>query len=493
MNIGFRAPSIPFRSIHHLIQSVLPQLNFSFYRHQPIRADFSGGQIPSAAGLLPLRAFDQRHHLTRDWAAGLSDPRQHDRLRHDSLALLRQRIYQIVAGYEDANDADRLRHDPMLQIVADQKLGDALGSQPTLSRWENAPSARDLVHTNDLLCQQFIRCVWRPGPPAWRDSARHRLHRRSHSWPATTQLLQRWLWPAHVSPHADLRASHRMSAGRTLATGKCLQSCSHRAHAAALGTAFAVCFPRRKDQTARRCRFCSAPALPVLRVLRYRVCPRHPRQLRLQASRPTTAEAVATALSPHPITPAQLFQLPPSRPPLAAPAPHLLQDRTYCRRNQPALPDHQLRRTCLPGLRFLHRSRGVRESHRGVQKRFSRRSLKLSPLPGQLLPPVPARRRLQPGQLLSSAVAAPLAFGPDRNLARKALQNRRSRSSHCPLCSLSPRHRLAVSELVPRCRLRRQQRLTRPFAPNPAFHRLSLPSRAQNYPSTSRKPAVDPS
>jgi len=140
-----------------LIQSVLPQLSFSFYRHQPIRADFSGGQITSDAGLLPLRAFDQRHHLTRDWAAPLSDPRQHDRLRHDSLALLRQRLYQIVAGYEDANDADRLRHDPLLQIVADQKLGDALGSQPTLSRWENAPSARDLMHANDLLCEQFIR------------------------------------------------------------------------------------------------------------------------------------------------------------------------------------------------------------------------------------------------------------------------------------------------------------------------------------------------
>src|SRR2546425_598839 len=114
MNIGFRAPSIPFRSIHRLIQSVLPQLNFSFYRHQPIHADFSGGQITSDAGLLPLRAFDQRHHLTRDWAEGLSDPRQKERVQHDALALLRQRIYQIVAGYEDANDADRLRHDPML-------------------------------------------------------------------------------------------------------------------------------------------------------------------------------------------------------------------------------------------------------------------------------------------------------------------------------------------------------------------------------------------
>ncbi len=139
-----------------MIQSVLPQLTFSFYRHQPIHADFSGGQISSDAGLLPLRAFDERHHLTRDLATLLSDPREDERVRHDSLELLRQRIYQIVAGYEDANDADRLRHDPMLQIVADRKLGHPLGSQPTLSRWENAPCARDLVHLNDALVEQFV-------------------------------------------------------------------------------------------------------------------------------------------------------------------------------------------------------------------------------------------------------------------------------------------------------------------------------------------------
>jgi hypothetical protein len=95
--------------------------------------------------------------LTRDLAQLLSDPREEDRVCHDSLALLRQRLYQIVAGYEDANDADRLRHDPLLQIVADQKLGEALGSQPTLSRWENAPSPRDLVRLNDALLDQFLR------------------------------------------------------------------------------------------------------------------------------------------------------------------------------------------------------------------------------------------------------------------------------------------------------------------------------------------------
>jgi hypothetical protein len=139
------------------VTDCIPQLVFSFYRHRPIHADFSGGQITSDAGLLPLRAFDERHQLTRDLAETLSDPRQDDRVRHDSLALLRQRIYQIVAGYEDANDADRLRHDPLLQIITDQKLGEALGSQPTLSRWENAPSGRDLVRLNDALLKQFIR------------------------------------------------------------------------------------------------------------------------------------------------------------------------------------------------------------------------------------------------------------------------------------------------------------------------------------------------
>jgi hypothetical protein len=149
-------PSTPFRSILN-VTPCIPQLIFSFYRHQPVVADFSGGQITSDAGLLPLRAFDQRHHLTRDLAELLSDPRDEERVLHDSLRLLRQRIYQIVAGYEDANDADRLRHDPLLQIVADQKLGDALGSQPTLSRWENAPAARDLVRLNDALLEIFLR------------------------------------------------------------------------------------------------------------------------------------------------------------------------------------------------------------------------------------------------------------------------------------------------------------------------------------------------
>ena len=73
------------------------------------------------------------------------------------LSLFRQRLYQIIAGYEDANDADRLRHDPAFQILADQPLGAPLGSQPTVSRWENSPAPRDLLKLQDALLDWFVQ------------------------------------------------------------------------------------------------------------------------------------------------------------------------------------------------------------------------------------------------------------------------------------------------------------------------------------------------
>src|SRR5882762_11656053 len=62
----------------------------------------------------------------------------------------------------------------------------------------------------------------------------------------------------------------------------------------------------------------------------------------------------------------------------------------------------------LRGLRFLQPSRGVRESHRGVQKRLSRRPLELSPLSGQLLPPVPGT----PNERTRRKNLEPSVFGP---------------------------------------------------------------------------------
>ena len=138
-----------------MTECIQAQLQFSFHRKRRILAQFDGGRISSDAGLLPLREFDQRHGLTRRWAATLSDARLPERQRHSARALFRQRLYQIVAGYEDANDAAVLRHDPIFQLLAEAASGQLLGSQPTLSRWENAFTWRDWVWLNRGLLESF--------------------------------------------------------------------------------------------------------------------------------------------------------------------------------------------------------------------------------------------------------------------------------------------------------------------------------------------------
>ena len=114
----------------------VPQLAFGFQAGTTAR--FDGGSLTSDAGLLVLREFDHRFGLTEGLASAYVDPRRADRIEHSALALLRQRVYQIVAGYEDADDSDLLRTDPVLQTVVGQRdLGVPLGSQPTMSRLEN--------------------------------------------------------------------------------------------------------------------------------------------------------------------------------------------------------------------------------------------------------------------------------------------------------------------------------------------------------------------
>lgn len=124
----------------------LPQLDFGFQSRTTVR--FDGGSLTSDAGLLLLSDFDHRLRLTEDLAGAYDDRRRADRIEHSILALLRQRVYQIVAGYEDADDSDLLRADPVLQTVVGRRDPTvALGSRPTMSRIENRADCEDFdVH-----------------------------------------------------------------------------------------------------------------------------------------------------------------------------------------------------------------------------------------------------------------------------------------------------------------------------------------------------------
>ncbi|MEZ6054097.1 MAG: IS1380 family transposase [Planctomycetaceae bacterium] len=127
-----------------------------FLPRKRVVVENSAGRLSSDAGLLVVREFDERIGMTASFAAMLDDPR-HDPT-HAMLAMVRQRVYGILAGYEDQNDHDTLRHDPVFQLVCDRlpEDGAELASQPTLSRFENAISVKALLRLRELFVEQFI-------------------------------------------------------------------------------------------------------------------------------------------------------------------------------------------------------------------------------------------------------------------------------------------------------------------------------------------------
>src|SRR3954452_22157098 len=82
-----------------------------------VQLDWQGGELSSDGGWLLLSLLDQQLRLTERLAAELIDRRDPDRIDHELVALLQQRIFQIAQGYADGNDANTLRHDPLLKVA----------------------------------------------------------------------------------------------------------------------------------------------------------------------------------------------------------------------------------------------------------------------------------------------------------------------------------------------------------------------------------------
>jgi hypothetical protein len=114
-------------------------------------------QLTSDAGLLPMRALDERLGLTAAFAAALNDPRDPDLIEHTVAEMVRQRIYGILADYEDQDDHDTLRTDPIFKLIAGRSPnGPSLASQPTLSRFENSIDIPSLKRLRQVFVDQFI-------------------------------------------------------------------------------------------------------------------------------------------------------------------------------------------------------------------------------------------------------------------------------------------------------------------------------------------------
>ncbi len=135
------------------------QLRFSFHKNLPVVADFSGGQLTSDAGLLRLRELDHRLGWSQAAAGQLADTRDPAKVEHDLTTILRQCLFALIAGYEDANDHTRLRTDPTVKLLCGRDLseGSDLASQPTISRFENGVTPRQVAQLNRLLLKQYIQ------------------------------------------------------------------------------------------------------------------------------------------------------------------------------------------------------------------------------------------------------------------------------------------------------------------------------------------------
>jgi hypothetical protein len=142
------------------------QLQLGILHGKRITGGFDGGDISSDGGLMLVAAADQRLGLTRQLAACLVDARDPRKVAHPLPELFAQRVYPIAAGYEDCNDADDLRRDPVLKTAVGRlpQTGRDLASQPTLSRFENAVTRRELWDMAQVLVEQFVarHADWRP-------------------------------------------------------------------------------------------------------------------------------------------------------------------------------------------------------------------------------------------------------------------------------------------------------------------------------------------
>ena len=137
----------------------IAQTTFRFQQNcKPIIASFDVAHASSDGGAVLLKAIDAPLGLTARRADALSDPRQPGKVRHQVIELLRQRVFGLACGYADCNDAARLANDPIHKLLVDRDplTGAALGSQPTLSRFENAVRRGELYALGEALADTVI-------------------------------------------------------------------------------------------------------------------------------------------------------------------------------------------------------------------------------------------------------------------------------------------------------------------------------------------------
>lgn len=135
-----------------------PRVLFPDLFGKPLTACFDVPNASSDGGAVLLKAADRCLGLIAALAGCLADGRQSGKVVHGLKELIAQRVYGLACGYPDANDAARLGDDPIHKLLLDRDpiRGARLASQPTLSRFENAPSRGELLLLSEALFETVL-------------------------------------------------------------------------------------------------------------------------------------------------------------------------------------------------------------------------------------------------------------------------------------------------------------------------------------------------
>jgi hypothetical protein len=136
----------------------MPRMRFGFHSRRAVDVSIDAPTTSSDGGLLLLRQVDEQLGLCAKLAPMLVDRRDPRFTQHPRLEQLRQRVFQIAMGYEDQNDATSLRLDPAWKVACDRSVDetDALSSQPSMSRFEHAMTAKAVVLLTRLLEDDYV-------------------------------------------------------------------------------------------------------------------------------------------------------------------------------------------------------------------------------------------------------------------------------------------------------------------------------------------------
>jgi len=133
-------------------------LNLFQVQNKPIELSYTGEQISSDGGLLMLKELENQTNIIKSFSSCIDDNRDQRYIDHTIESLVSQRVYQIASGYEDANDCNSLRNDAVFKLCSNQlpETGLDLGSQPTMSRFENSVRRSELYRIAKMFVGNFI-------------------------------------------------------------------------------------------------------------------------------------------------------------------------------------------------------------------------------------------------------------------------------------------------------------------------------------------------